>query len=36
MVIEPKTEDHGVRSYLCRDPEGHIWNCGSYDPWAVA
>ena len=36
VVIELKTEDHGGRSYSCRDPEGHIWNFGSYDPWAVS
>ena len=21
------------RGYSCRDPEGHIWNFGTYDPW---
>lgn len=21
------------RSYSCRDPEGHLWNFGTYDPW---
>jgi uncharacterized glyoxalase superfamily protein PhnB len=34
VVIDLKTEEHGGRSYSCRDPEGHIWNFGSYDPWA--
>jgi len=19
--------------FSCRDPEGHLWNIGSYDPW---
>src|SRR5262249_46833537 len=23
----------GGRGYACRDPEGHIWLFGSYDPW---
>ena len=35
VVIEIKTEEHGGRSYSCRDIEGHIWNFGSYDPWAA-
>ncbi len=26
--------DHGGRGFSCRDPEGHVWNFGSYDPWA--
>lgn len=33
IVMDIKDEDHGGRSYTCRDPEGHIWNFGSYDPW---
>jgi uncharacterized glyoxalase superfamily protein PhnB len=20
--------------YSCRDPDGHLWNFGTYDPWA--
>lgn len=28
-------QDHGGRMYSCRDPEGHLWNFGSYDPWAA-
>ena len=27
-------EDRG-RLYTCRDPEGHVWHFGSYDPWAT-
>lgn len=23
----------GGRAYLCRDPEGHVWQFGSFDPW---
>ncbi len=33
ILIEIKDEDYGGRVYSCRDPEGHIWNFGSYDPW---
>lgn len=36
IVIEIKDEDYGGRDYSCRDPEGHIWNFGSYDPWISA
>ena len=34
IVIDIKDEDYGGRGYSCRDPEGHIWNFGTYDPWA--
>ena len=33
IVIELKDEDYGGRGYTCRDPEGHIWSFGTYDPW---
>jgi len=33
IIIEIKDEDYGGRAYSCRDPEGHVWNFGSYDPW---
>jgi uncharacterized glyoxalase superfamily protein PhnB len=36
IVMEIKDEDYGGRVYSCRDPEGHVWNFGSYDPWAAA
>ncbi|MEO1091021.1 MAG: VOC family protein [Pseudomonadota bacterium] len=36
IVIEPRDEDYGGRSFSCRDPEGHLWNFGSYDPWAAS
>ena len=36
IVMDIKDEDHGGRGYSCRDPEGHIWNFGTYDPWAAA
>ena len=34
IVMEIRDEDYGGRGYSCRDPEGHLWNFGSYDPWA--
>ena len=36
LVMGIKDEGYGGRDYSCRDPEGHVWNFGSYDPWAVA
>jgi uncharacterized glyoxalase superfamily protein PhnB len=36
IVMGIKDEDYGGRGYSCRDPEGHLWNFGSYDPWAAA
>lgn len=36
IVMAPRDEDYGGRSFSCRDPEGHLWNFGSYDPWTAA
>lgn len=33
VVISIKDEDYGGRGYSCRDPEGNLWNFGTYDPW---
>lgn len=33
IIMDIKDEDYGGRGYSCRDPEGHIWNFGTYDPW---
>lgn len=33
IVMDIKDEDYGGRGYSCKDPEGHLWNFGSYDPW---
>jgi len=33
MVIDIADQEHGGRAYTCRDPEGHVWNFGDYDPW---
>ncbi|HBE66762.1 MAG TPA: glyoxalase [Planctomycetaceae bacterium] len=33
IVIEIKDEDYGGRVFSCRDPQGQLWNFGSYDPW---
>lgn len=34
-IVDPlTTQDYGGQGYSCRDPEGHLWWIGSYDPWA--
>jgi uncharacterized glyoxalase superfamily protein PhnB len=35
ILIELVTQDYGGRDYTCRDPEGHVWTFGTYDPWAT-
>ena len=34
IVMEPAEQHYGGKLYACRDPEKHLWNFGSYDPWA--
>jgi uncharacterized glyoxalase superfamily protein PhnB len=35
VVREIRDEDYGGRGFTCRDPEGHLWSVGTYDPWRV-
>jgi uncharacterized glyoxalase superfamily protein PhnB len=32
IMREPVTQDYGGRDYTCKDPEGHVWTFGTYDP----
>lgn len=34
VVLQPEDQDYGGRAYSCLDPEGNLWNFGSYNPWA--
>ena len=34
IVMEIADQDHGGRLFSCLDLEGHLWNIGTYDPWA--
>jgi uncharacterized glyoxalase superfamily protein PhnB len=36
IVADIAAYEHGGRIYSCRDPEGHIWNFGTYDPWQAS
>ncbi len=33
ILLDLADESSNGRGYSCRDPEGHIWNFGTYDPW---
>lgn len=33
MVFDIEDKPYGGRGFTCRDPEGHIWDIGTYDPW---
>jgi uncharacterized glyoxalase superfamily protein PhnB len=33
IILDIQDDEIGGRSYSCRDPEGHIWSFGTYDPW---
>jgi uncharacterized glyoxalase superfamily protein PhnB len=35
VVMPLKNEDYGGRGYAARDPEGHFWTFGTYDPFAA-
>lgn len=33
-IIEPlRAQDYGGQGFSVRDPEGHVWSFGDYDPW---
>ena len=33
-IVSPlENPEYGGAFFACRDPEGHVWNVGSYDPW---
>jgi uncharacterized glyoxalase superfamily protein PhnB len=34
IVMPLRDEFYGGREYSCRDPEGHVWTFGTYDPWS--
>ena len=33
ILMEITDQDYGSRDFICRDPEGHLWSFGTYDPW---
>ncbi len=36
IVVRPLQDTpYGSREFALKDPEGHSWSVGTYDPWAV-
>lgn len=33
VALALEKQDYGGHAYSVFDPEGHLWNFGSYDPW---
>ncbi len=33
MILDLEQKEYGGKGFTCRDPEGHVWHFGSYDPW---
>ena len=33
VVMDLSDKDYGSREFSCHDPEGNLWNFGTYDPW---
>jgi|SRR5580692_4522395 uncharacterized glyoxalase superfamily protein PhnB len=34
-IVRPiQNTDYGSREFSVKDPEGHTWSVGTYDPWA--
>ena len=36
IAVELGDYDGGGRGYTCKDPEGHAWSFGSYNPWIAS
>jgi uncharacterized glyoxalase superfamily protein PhnB len=34
VVRQLQNTDYGSREFSIKDPEGHSWSVGTYDPWA--
>jgi len=36
VILRPiQNTDYGSREFAIKDPEGHSWSVGTYDPWAA-
>ncbi|HLW77618.1 MAG TPA: VOC family protein [Bryobacteraceae bacterium] len=35
IVVDIADKPFGGRGFTCRDPEGHLWDVNTYDPWAA-
>jgi uncharacterized glyoxalase superfamily protein PhnB len=36
VLLPLRTMDYGGQAFTVRDPEGHVWSLGEYDPWALS
>ena len=36
MVFDLEEKGYGGKGFTCRDPEGHVWSVGEFDPWEYA
>jgi uncharacterized glyoxalase superfamily protein PhnB len=35
-IVRPlKNTEYGSREFSVKDPEGHSWSVGTYNPWTV-
>ena len=35
MVFDLQEKGYGGKAFTCRDPEGYLWNVGTYNPWEI-
>jgi len=35
IIRPPQDTPYGSREFAVKDPEGHSWSLGNYDPWAA-
>jgi uncharacterized glyoxalase superfamily protein PhnB len=33
IVFDLVEKEYGGKAFTCRDPEGHLWQVGDYNPW---
>lgn len=33
ILKDIQDQEYGGRGYTCADPEGHVWEFGTYNPW---
>ena len=33
MLSDLEEKDYGGKGFSCKDPEGHVWHVGTFDPW---
>jgi uncharacterized glyoxalase superfamily protein PhnB len=35
VMLPLRSMDYGGKAFTLRDPDGHLWSVGEYDPWTV-